>query len=100
MTTEGQNSNNLQPGNSIKSDVVRSYDEQKERLLSLFTEDAKKSIVDKHFSVETLTTAGKEIHIIYIADDEWIKDFYKKEFVKEPKPPRGIYIELSRIPCG
>jgi len=85
MTNEEQNSNEPQTGNSIKADVVRSYDEQKERLLSLFTDDAKSSIKDKHLTVETLMTAGKEIYIIYIADDEWIKDFYKKEFVKEPE---------------
>ena len=56
----------------------------KKRLLSLFTDEIKSSIKDKHLSVETLMYSGKEIRIIYIADDKSIKDFYKKEFIKEP----------------
>lgn len=68
-----------------KSRVVRSYDEQKERLLSLFTDDAKSLFKDKHLTVETMIMGKQEMHIIYIADDEWIKDYYKKEFVKNPE---------------
>lgn len=68
-----------------KTRVVRSYDEQKERLLSLFTDDAKGLIKDKHLTSETMIMGKQEIHIIYIADDEWIKDYYKKEFVKKPE---------------
>lgn len=85
MKNEEQNFNDPQTGNSIKTDVVSSYDEQKERLLSLFTDDAKSLFKDKHLTVETMITGKQEIHIIYIADDEWIKDFYKKEFVKQPE---------------
>jgi hypothetical protein len=53
------------------------YDNQKEKLLSLFNENMQKSIIDKHLTIESMTHSGKEIHVIYIADDAMIKEIYK-----------------------
>lgn len=69
---------NPQNSNFIKLsyDVKLSEEEKKEKLLSLFTEDTKKLIRNKHLSCHSLMTAGKELHVIYIADDEEIKNIY------------------------
>ena len=36
-----------------------------------------KYIIDKHLTIESMTHSGKEIHVIYIADDAIIKEIYK-----------------------
>lgn len=63
---------------------MENNNQKKDEIISLFTEEAKMSISNKHLTSETFTCQGKEINIIYIADDEWIKDYYKKELFKEP----------------
>ena len=79
MNTEDEKKEiNINNSNFIKLsyDVGLSKDQQKENILSLFTEDTKKLIRNKHLSCHSLMAAGKELHVIYIADDEEIKNIY------------------------
>jgi len=57
---------------------------QKEQILELFSDSTKEGIKDKEITSSFLMYQGKKLHIIYIADDKEIKDFYDKEFTKSP----------------
>ena len=77
MNTEDEKKEiNINNSDFIKLSYDVDLNQQKENILSLFTEDTKKLIRNKHLSCHSLMTAGKELHVIYIADDEEIKNIY------------------------
>lgn len=77
MNTEDEKKEiNINNSDFIKLSYDVDLNQQKENILSLFTEDTKKLIRNKHLSCHSLMTAGKELHVIYIADDEEIKNIF------------------------
>lgn len=61
------------------SGTTDKIEDQRERILSLFRDDVKQLVRHKHISSESMMFGGKEVHVIYIADDESIKDYYKRQ---------------------
>ena len=61
-------------------------EEEKKRILELFKKGKIKDILEnKHLSSElAILNGGKQIHVIYIADDEQTKEIYTKHFRKNP----------------
>lgn len=61
------------------------------RTRNLFTEEVQLSIKDKVVSTEGFSTGGKQLYVVFIADDEWIKEQYKKhnhsEIAEQPPTP-------------
>ena len=57
---------------------------QKEEILPLFSEKMRVLIQDRHLSCESFIVDGRQLHVIYIADDERAKAFYKEMHVKDP----------------
>ena len=57
---------------------------EKEQILAMFSDDVKEEIKDKELTSSLLMYQGKILHIIYIADNKEIKEFYDKEFTKSP----------------
>jgi len=63
----------------FNSGTTDKIEDQRERILSLFKDDIKRLFSHKYISSESMIFAGKEVHVIYIADDESIKDYYKRQ---------------------
>jgi hypothetical protein len=62
---------------------MNSQEEQKARVLAMFTSEVADLFKDKDMSVESFLIMGKTVHVIYIADDKKAKEDLKETIVKQ-----------------
>ncbi len=67
----------------VSEETVAPLEEKKEgySLISLFSKEKKKDFAGKKLSSATLMAGGKELQIIYIADDESIKELFEQNYL-------------------